>query len=499
MIKFNENLNAKFKAFSYQEEAVNFMKNKAYGAIFHEQGLGKTKIAIDLILHWLKNNELDYVVLVAKKGLVNNWLREINVHSFLNYRIVGADIQQNTKAFTSTCNLIVTHFEGVKFEFKRFQMLCESERVGFILDESTKIKNPESKLTKIFHSLAPLIKKRLILTGTPVANRPYDIWSQIFFLDFGNSLGQNFNDFKKECDLSNDLGEPGDNDINFASAKLSNRQNEFENALISIKNKIGDFAIRENKNNEFIKNKLPEKIFKNIECDWEPSQKELYLKYKKDFGAIIKKEGQVIEDDSEEIIKRLLRLVQIASNPKLIDDNYSNISGKEIILDELIKTIINQHEKVIVWSNFTDNINFFFKKYRHLFPVRIHGKLSMDERNRSVQLFLENADCNLLFATPGAAKEGLTLTVANHAIFYDRGFSLDDYLQAQDRIHRISQEKDCYIYNLIMQDSIDLWIDDLLNTKKYAALLSQGDIELDEYHEYVNYSFSELLKKILYD
>ena len=121
----------------------------------------------------------------------------------------------------------------------------------------------------------------------------------------------------------------------------------------------------------------------------------------------------------------------------------------------------------------------------------------MDERNRAVELFLNNNECKVLFATPGAAKEGLTLTVANHAIFYDRGFSLDDYLQSQDRIHRISQKKDCFIYNLIMDDSIDKWIDELLNTKKYAALLAQGDIDINEYRSNVNYSFGEILNEVL--
>ena len=73
------------------------------------------------------------------------------------------------------------------------------------------------------------------------------------------------------------------------------------------------------------------------------------------------------------------------------------------------------------------------------------------------------------------------MTVANHAIFYDRGYSLDDYLQSQDRIHRVSQEKVCFVYNLIMANSIDEWIDRLLENKLLAAQLVQGDISEEEY------------------
>ena len=106
-------------------------------------------------------------------------------------------------------------------------------------------------------------------------------------------------------------------------------------------------------------------------------------------------------------------------------------------------------------------------------------------------------DAQILFATPQSAKEGLTLTVANHAIFYDRGFNLDDYLQAQDRIHRISQKNDCHIYNLMVEESIDEWIDVLLKAKQRAAFLAQGDISLSDYQNVADYSFAKIVNEIL--
>lgn len=79
-----------------------------------------------------------------------------------------------------------------------------------------------------------------------------------------------------------------------------------------------------------------------------------------------------------------------------------------------------------------------------------------------------------LVATPASAKEGLTLTVANNAVFFDRSFSLDGYLQAQGRIHRISQAKDCTITILKAEGTIDDWIESLLAAKSLAAQLAQG-------------------------
>jgi SNF2 family DNA or RNA helicase len=110
---------------------------------------------------------------------------------------------------------------------------------------------------------------------------------------------------------------------------------------------------------------------------------------------------------------------------------------------------------------------------------------------------MENPEDRILIATPGAAKEGLTLTAANHVIFYDRSYSLDDYLQAQDRIHRLSQKRTCYIYNMILQDSIDEWIDSLLEEKRLAAQLTQGDIDAATYASRASLSFFAILEGIL--
>ena len=71
-------------------------------------------------------------------------------------------------------------------------------KVGIILDESAKIKNPLSKFQN-FHVSDRF--KKCIMTGTPSANRPYDLWSQIKDLDNRKALGDNFELFKKEFDL----------------------------------------------------------------------------------------------------------------------------------------------------------------------------------------------------------------------------------------------------------------------------------------------------------
>ena len=476
------NLTAKLTAFPYQHEAFLAIKDKPYAAIFHEQGLGKTKIAIDLLLYWLDKRDIDTVMIVTKKTLVANWVGEFDTHTNLRPKVLDTKKKSNYFVLNSAARVIITNFETISTEQDRLQLFLKTRNVAIIIDESTKIKNPESKLTQDFFAISALFKIKVIMTGTPVANRPYDIWAQRYFLDEGHSLGTNFAEFKAMCDLSNDLQED------------ESKRIIFEDSVAGIYNKIKDFSVRETKNSGIIT--LPSKIYHDVTVGFEQKQFEMYETLRKEMELTLTRGDETILDESTETIKRLLRLVQITSNPKLIDESYVGESAKEILLDQLIERIISQDEMVIVWSIYTGNIDMFCKKYAKYGAVKITGKMAVEERNKSVAAF-KSGKAKLLFATPQSAKEGLTLTIANNAIFYDRGFNLDDYLQAQDRIHRISQKRDCHIYNLMVEDSIDIWIDYLLKAKQRAAFLAQGDINLKDYKDEADYSFANIVHEIL--
>jgi len=472
-------------AYEYQHQAVESIKDLEYSAIFHEQGLGKTKIAIDLTLYWLEKKQVDTVLFVVKKTLLHNWEKELSAHTYISPRVLSQKQSENFYVFNTPSRLILTHYEVLKGEFERFKLFLRSRNVAVILDESAKIKNPNSLLTKIFFKLSKLFKKRVIMTGTPVPNRPYDLWAQIYFLDQGKSLGADFIEFKRTSNLSNDLYDD----------KLA--QNDLENTLRGLFNKISNFAVRETKNSGIIS--LPKKVYHNIMTEWEDNQYEMYNRLREEMKLTILRDGFPIEDDSSEILKRLLRLVQIASNPSLVDDAYHCEPGKLPWLKLLIEEIVKRGEKCIIWSVFTKNINWLTREFVNVNAKKIHGKMDINRRNASIESFINDPEVKILIASPGAAKEGLTLTIANNVVFYDRSFSLDDYLQAQDRIHRISQTKECNIYNLIMQNSIDEWVDILLQSKSLAAQLAQGDISLEYYRSQISYEFGEILRKILKD
>lgn len=483
-LKREPRLESKHAAFPYQTEAASFVASRTFSAIFHEQGLGKTKIAIDVMLQWLASKAVDVVLVITKKSLVANWAREFAAHSYLRPMILGEDGRRNLQALTGAGRLVLGHYEVVLKEEQRLRAWLGMRRVGVILDESAKIKNPDAALSRALHRIAPLFEKRVIMTGTPVANRPFDVWSQIYFLDQGASLGTDFVAFK------------ADHDFHKKYVDDQPAFDRYQQRLASVADRLKTISVRERKDGGRIA--LPNKEFVRVPVSWEPEQYEMYRQVREDLRLVVQKEGELVREDQEPVLKRLLRLVQIASNPRLVDEAYTGTPGKLSVLQDLVRDIVRGEEKVIIWTSFTDNAEWLASQFADLGANALHGQLSMERRNSVIAWFIENRDDRVLVATPGAAKEGLTLTVANHAIFFDRTYSLDDYLQAQDRIHRVSQTKTCFVYNLVMQDSVDEWIETLIDEKRLAAQLTQGDIDVRAYAERATLSFFEVLKAILH-
>ena len=482
-VRKKANLEARRSAFPHQLEAFEAAKDLPFAGIFHEQGLGKTKIGLDLALFWLAQGIVDSVLVVTKKSLIGNWQSELAEHSHLRPRVLGQDRKANFYAFNSPSVLYLAHYEAVLSERRRFALFLETRKVGVLLDESHKIKNPEARVSAALHELSEAFVRRVIMTGTPIANRPFDLWSQVRFLDGGEALGRNFAAFKRNLDLSNDLGQD------------ANRAESFASSVEALFKKIRPFSIRETKKSSGLN--LPNKTIRNLECDLEPRQAELYDQFRKELAAIVVKGGKPVRDDAEALLKRLMRLVQVASNPALVDQSYRREPGKLQPLDSLVERAIDLGEKIIVWTSFTKNADFLGRHLKRFGARVVHGALGMPVREEALATFGDDAGCRVLVATPGAAKEGLTLTMANHAVFYDRSFSLDDYLQAQDRIHRISQERACFVTNLVASGTIDGWVDALLSAKNLAAQLGQGDIGRSDYDAQADYAFGAMLSDVL--
>ena len=485
-------LTTRHQAYPYQLDAVQAVRDLPYAAIFHEQGLGKTKIAVDLMLFWLVEDLVDTVFVVTKKTLVQNWTDEIGAHSFVTPRVLSGNRRQNSIALNSPVLIYIMNYEVISANLDLVAAFLRTCRTAVILDESQKIKNPKSHLTECFLSIAPDFTRRIIMTGTPVANRPFDIWSQIAFLDEGKALGSSFEEFR----IGLDLPKPPPTRLESPELlRVGREEPGYASRLGAVFEKIKDFCVRETKQSAGLE--LPDKTILTCSVELAPEQAQIYASYRDNLSYALQGFGGSTIDEAPDLLKRLLRLVQCASNPFLLDESYQEQPGKFTRLLELLQEIEVRRKKVIIWSSFVGNVEWLTQRLQHLGPERIHGQLPIVTRNESIRRFKTDGSCRVLLATPGAAKEGLTLTVASHAIFFDRSFSLDDYLQAQDRIHRISQEEDCFVYNLIAKGTIDEWVDSLLHAKFQAAQLTQGDISEEEFEARFIADLSEELGQVL--
>jgi SNF2 family DNA or RNA helicase len=171
----------------------------------------------------------------------------------------------------------LTHYEVMKSERSRLELFLRTRKVAIILDEAHKMKNPASEVTQSLFKLASGFRRRVVMTGTPVANRPYDLWAPIFFLDGGQSLGVDFDAFRQALDLSNDMFEK------------SEKTDRFESQLASVFVKIRPFTVRETKLGADIQ--LPEKHISNVTVEMESRQAELSNLYTDEFASVLIKSG----------------------------------------------------------------------------------------------------------------------------------------------------------------------------------------------------------------
>ncbi len=204
-----------------------------------------------------------------------------------------------------------------------------------------------------------------------------------------------------------------------------------------------------------------------------------------------------------------MRMLQLSSNPRIINDpsfkelvkeqNLSSLfeefSPKFLKACELAKTIINNGEKVIIWSGFQRNIDLLFDSLIEYNPVVVDGRTPSSEndevyetREFNINKFKNDPTCMVFIANPAAASEGISLhidlngnKICNHAIYLDRNFNASQYIQSVDRIHRIGIKEKANIFVLVTEDSMDQRVQQRLDLKIFAMIDLLNDKSLRPY------------------
>ena len=303
-----------------------------------------------------------------------------------------------------------------------------------VLDESQAIKNPSSLTAR--NLLKIPVKKRIALTGTPIENTLADVWSQMNFLNPG--LLGSFTYFEK----------------NFIKPieKTGNERKTKE-----LKRFIDPFVLRRTKGQ--VMKDLPPKIEKIHYCEMNEEQEELYEKVKSQYrNEILSHVNQVgINKSRLKIFNGLMHLRQLALNPILKEHEYQGSSGKdEEIIHMLVRAIENGH-KILLFSQFVGYLKNIAEilKEQHIEFCYLDGSMDEKDRAEQIDLFQEKEGIKVFLLSLRAGNSGLNLTAADYVFLADPWWNPFTMKQAEDRAHRIGQNRTVMSYKFITKNTIE--------------------------------------------
>jgi len=418
-------------------------------ALLWEMGTGKTRAAIDIFMIKKEQGDVETGLVLCPKSMVNKWVVEIEKWSDCKAMPFYGTKEDKLETLEEKWDWIVVTFESFERYREEFLAIVDEKRF-VILDETTKIKNPKAKRAKACHDLGLKTKHKLILTGTPVTQHAYDVFSQFKFLDCGETFGFDYDSF-----------------INQYFWRRGYSLIARSGAIEEISKKMyGKSATR------FLKKDcidIPDKVYDSVLLDLPP---ETNVKYKEMVKwAITQLEGGQRVTASI-ILTQLLRLSQITSG--FVKD----VSGNELPfkenpkLDALEDIIENSNSnKIIVWGRFVHDIRAIkgLCDKMGVKAVTIFGEDGQAARTENVRQFQEEPDCKVIIGTAGSGGHGIDLTAASIVVYFSNSYSLEQRLQSEDRAHRAGQKNQVTYIDLLCKDTIDVAIYKVLRSKKNIA------------------------------
>ena len=456
--KITEPRGVKAKLRDYQKEGLNWLnfldEYNFGGCLADDMGLGKT-LQIITFLKYLKDKKktTNAHLIVLPTSLIFNWQEEIKKFcpTLKIFTLIGGDRKKDTNHFKKT-DLVLTTYGIV---MRDIDYLKEYIFDYIVLDESQAIKNPNSQRFKAVRLLRS--KNKIVLTGTPIENNTFDLYSQMTFVNPG-LLGSMAN-FKKE----------------FSTPIDKNRDTE---AAKELKELINPFLLRRTK--EQVATELPEKTEQILFCTMDTEQQQLYDAYRNKYRDYLlnKIDETGLGKSKIYVLEGLIKLRQICDSPQLLNED-EKYTGESIKIKELIQHITEKtgNHKILIFSQFVkmlrlikDELDKENIKYEYL-----DGKTK--NRQERVESFQEDENIRVFLISLKAGGTGLNLTAADYVYLVDPWWNPAVEAQAIDRCYRIGQTKHVMAYKMICKGTIEEKIVQHQSNKKQ---LSDDIIQTDE-------------------
>jgi non-specific serine/threonine protein kinase len=459
-----DNLRATLRPYQRQGLAwLKFMTQMGLGAcLADDMGLGKTVQVIALLLAKKADGGLRVpALLVVPASLIGNWKAEMAKFA-PDLRLFIAHPSQTDR---ETLALAATHpaeaLQGVDVMLTTYQLLQKTEAwlvnpwSMAILDEAQAIKNSGSGAAKAVKALqAPV---RIAMTGTPVENRPGDLWSLFDFLNPGLLRGSaDFAEAVKRCAKSSDGYAP-------------------------LRRLVQPYILRRMKTDRRIISDLPEKIELKAFCSLTKRQATIYAK-------LVDQLAKMLADKSMEPIQRqglvlgfLLKFKQVCNHPSQWNGDAAwnpADSGKFARLAEICSELAEKRERVLVFTQFQETCDPLARYLSTVFGregLILHGGTRVKKRSELVEAFQQCGGPPFMVISVKAGGTGLNLTAASHVIHFDRWWNPAVENQATDRAFRIGQKQNVVVHPFICQGTIEQRIDALIDDKLSLAQELLGD------------------------
>lgn len=436
----------------YQQAGYNwfhFLQEYQFGGVLaDDMGLGKTVQTLALLqrrkelLHGTEAAKTSLLVLPT--SLVYNWIKEAEkfVPKLRILTHTGYNRSKDAYAFTHF-DLVISTYGILRSDS---ELLSKFYFDYIILDESQQIKNPTSKSFKAIKQLKS--KHRLALSGTPIENSVSDIWSQMHFTNPG--LLGSYSFFQKE----------------FVHGIEKKKDEDVAQRLQAI---IKPFVLRRTKSQ--VATELPPKTEQIVYCEMSDEQAEVYETTKSEYrNALLDNAMQESTGRGQiALLQGLTKLRQMANHPKMADDSYSGDSGKFDTVIEMLDSVAQEGNKVLLFSQFVKHLELFRAYFdRRGIPYAYLDGATKD-RSEAVRYFKENEEVKVFLISIKAGGVGLNLTEADYVFILDPWWNPAVEQQAVDRSHRIGQTRNVFIYRFISKDTVEEKIAALQVRKKSLA------------------------------
>ena len=403
--------------FPFQKEAVDFMdKVGGRALIADDMGLGKTIEAIGYAVY----KEYKRILIICPASVKENWVNEIK-------KFAGIDANNITETENRGGWEVIGYSNLVKY----WDYIRKEEYDLIVLDEAHYIKNGKAKRTKKTLALLKTAKDIVFLTGTPILNKPVEIYNIFNFIRPMNFWGSG-GFAEKYCGLCQD---------NFGRWDYTGATN-----LDELKEKMCFMLRREKKE---VLEQLPDKTINIIETK---------MKSWADYKAIV--------DDFKEWLKANSLSDSALYAEALTKANYlKKIVVENKDLKGQIDEFLENGRKLIVFSQYRTIIDELYEHYERQ-AVKLTGVTPVKDRQAIVDKFQADDSCRVFFSTIKAGGVGITLTEADCVLFCDLSWTPADHAQAEDRAYRIGQKNNVNVYYLITPKTIEEGIWKMLKRKE---------------------------------